>query len=272
MSTVAVHEPHTTLATTIRAERIKLLSLRSTRWALIMTVAVAITMSGLLTLVIAFAPPEEGMDVDEFIAATYGARPVLGAMAQSFLTAQVVVAIMGTLVVSTDLGSRALRTTVVAVPRRSLVVAAKLVVSGIAGFAAGIATGLAAYAIATPALEGRGSPAPPLDPATVSLLLQGSIGLALLAVLSSALAFLVRSTAVALGIVLGAYFLLPSIVQLVPVAGPIVAAVLPSAFGNGLLTPIDEAGWITAVCLAGFAAWAAAASCLAGIWFRHVDV
>ncbi|WP_344059356.1 ABC transporter permease subunit [Microbacterium pumilum] len=257
----------------MRSERIKLLSLRSTRWALLLSVLITLTMSALMSVGLAFAPPEEGMDVDALILATYGERPALGAMGQAFLTAQILTAVLGTLIVSTDRSSGTLRTAVTAVPRRTLIVAAKLITSATAAIAVAVVIGVATYAIATPAFAATADPAPFFIPETIATLLGGSFGIAVTALLSSALAFFFRSTAAALGVVLVTLFILPSIIQLVPIVGSPIASLLPPSFINGLVVSALGSDWPRmAISFGGAAAWAAVASLAANWRFRRTDI
>jgi ABC-2 type transport system permease protein len=262
----------TRLGHVLAAERIKLLSIRSTRWTAVLAVALSAGFTALMALGLVLAPGEEGMDVEQMIASTFGPLPTLGAVGFAFLVAPAPIAILGALIVSSERATGLIESTLAAVPRRGLVVGAKLLTSGVLGFALGLLIAVASFWIAEPAFAAGGHPQPFVDALTAQVLGGGALYLGLVGTLAAALAFLVRSTAGAIGLVLGLLLVLPGIVQLVPVAGPLLAAALPSSLGAALFTPVTVAGWGPVVVgLAGLLAWVAAAALAAWARFARSD-
>jgi ABC-2 type transport system permease protein len=271
MTITAITE-RTTFGHVLRAERIKLASIRSTRWSVILTAVLTTGFVALMALGLAVAPTEDGIDVDDMIASTFGDRPTLGAIGFAYLFAPALVAVLGVLVVSTERSTGLIGATLAAVPRRGVVVGAKLLTSGLLSLALGIVIGVASFWIAEPAFAAGGHSQPFVDVATAQVILGGAVYLALVGTLSASLAFLVRSTAGALGVALGLLLVLPGIVQLIPVAGPVIASLLPSNLGTALFVPVGAGGWMPLLIgLGGLLAWAAAAAAAAAVTFARTD-
>jgi ABC-type transport system involved in multi-copper enzyme maturation permease subunit len=115
-----------------------------------------------------------------------------------------------------------IRTTFAASPRRARVLAAKAVVIGGAGLAAGLLAAFGAFLLAGPVLGARGLPAPSLlDGASLRAVVGTAVMLGLVAVLSLAVAAITRRTAAAISVVLLA-LLVP---QLVATGLPVSVAV-----------------------------------------------
>jgi hypothetical protein len=67
--------------------------------------------------------------------------------------------------------------------------------------------------------------------------------------------------------------LLPGILGMIPVIGPIVAQVLPSSVGMLLLRPADQVGWpVVLLGLAALLAWVAAVTAVAAVRWKRRDV
>ncbi|BDZ46233.1 ABC transporter permease subunit [Naasia aerilata] len=256
----------------LRSERIKLTSLRSTVWTVLSAVAGSVGFAGLIVLGILVAPAEGG-DAGEIVAATFGERPALGAIGFVVLIAQLLVAVLGVLVVSAERSSGLLAATVAAVPRRTPILAAKLVVSGVASFAVGLVIGVATWLVVQPSLPTIGKPAWEVDAGTLQVVLGTALYLAMISVLSTALGSLFRSSAAGLGLVLGVLLLLPGVLPMIPLVGGGLAQILPSAAGMLLFQPFDQVGW--GAILAGLAillAWVGAAAAGAAVLWKKRDI
>lgn len=189
-----------TLARLLRSEWIKLRSLRSTGWAVVLTVAI---MAGFSALV-AFAATGfgDGAPTSLFLVVGY---PV----------AQLVVGVLGALVITGEYATGAFRSTLAAEPRRVRVVLAKAVlvaaVSAVVSAVSVALAGIASFAIFTAA----GSELPM---AFDELLRTGGavVGyLTLAALFALGIGLLVKNTAAAISIVVGAFFVGSIIMQIV---------------------------------------------------------
>ncbi|WP_210505535.1 ABC transporter permease [Naasia sp. SYSU D00057] len=264
--------PRVTFRGVLRSEWIKLRSLRSSVWAAVLAVASTAMFTGLIVLGFLIAPTS-GEDPAEIIAATFGARPAIGVLGFVILIAQSIVAVLGVLVVSTERGSGLLAVTATAVPRRTPILAAKLIVSATAGFVLGLVTSAISYLFLQPALAALGMEAWRLDAPTVQALIGGAVYLALIAVFGTALGSLFRSTAAGLGLVLGIVLAAPVLLPIIPVIGGTLARILPTSVGMLLFQPFDEVGWTTVLTgLAILLAEVAAAAVVAGVLWKRRDV
>ena len=195
---------------------------------------------------------------------------------------QAVVAILGVVAISSEYGFGMARITLAAMPRRWTVLAAKAVVVGGLVLAAGAVAVLGSLLAGRLILPGHGFTAahgyallslaggPTLRAAVGSVLY-----LALIALLSLGVATAVRSSAAAIGIVLGLLYLFPIIAAVVPDAhwqrhlqqfAPMTAGLAVQATINVRSLPIGP--WAG---LGVLAAWAAAALLVGGLALEMRD-
>jgi ABC-2 type transport system permease protein len=215
-------------AATLRAEWVKLTSVRSTTWTLVSLFVVG---AGLTVLICALnaewlASPEADESPGSFL--TWG-----------MLIAQLTAVVLGTLAVTTEYGTGMVRTTFAAVPSRGQVLAAKSLLVATALFAVGTATALVGY------LGGNWF----LDREGVGMALEGDVlramygsGLYLagLGLFSVAVGFLLRHTAAAVSVVLGLVFVVGNMAYLLPGAwGEWVANLMPGNAGGTIATPVS---------------------------------
>lgn len=257
----------------LRSERIKLTSIRSTRWTAALAVLLSAAFVALMAFGLSAAESEEAIGLEEMILRTFGPTPTLGAIGYALLFAPALIAVFGALVVSTERSNGLLSVTVAAVPDRRLILAAKLLVSTVVSLVVGVVVVALSYAIAEPAFIANGFPVTVFDSASLQVLAGGAIYLALLGTLSTGIAFLFRNTATAVGAVLVLLLVLPGFIQLVPVVGPAIAAAMPTALGARLFMPAAGGDWVSPVIgLVGLIVWAAAAAIAARITFSRSDV
>lgn len=131
---------------------------------------------------------------------------------------QAVAAVLGVLVVGDEYGTGLIRTTMLAVPRRARMLAAKAAVltgpvllAGLLAVVAGLAVGHSALRGTATLFPGEGIPHR-LDlsaPATLRAAVGTVLYLALIALLALGIATIVRDTATAIGIALGLLYLFP---------------------------------------------------------------
>lgn len=211
----------------LRAEWIKLWSVRSSWWTML---ALVVLGAGLTTAICwgnASWLASEGADDVPGSFITWG-----------MMLAQVCAVIVGALAVTSEYGSGMIRTSLAAVPRRGTVLAAKAVVVTGVLFVVGTLTALLGYAGGNYFLDREG----------IGLALEGSVArsmygsglfLAALGLLSLAVGFVVRHTAAAISIVLALVFVIGNMVSLIPGdLGVWITKLMPGNAASALLQPV----------------------------------
>jgi len=244
----------------VRAELIKLTSLRSTRHGVAALVVVVV---GLGTVAAATTHATSLATQDAVDLALAGAA--LGVL----LTAAI-----GAVAGARELASGLIRTTVAAVPRRATLVVAKAVALAAVLVPASVAAVLGAFAVASAVLRGRGVAMPALtDPDVARAVLGTAVYLVGIALVGLAVGILVRSTAGAVATVLGAVLIVPTLAGvLLPHRWSHALELLPSAAGNALTSTERQADLLSP--LAGgadFAGWIVLALALAALALSRRD-
>lgn len=262
-----------TLGRTLHSEWIKLRSLRSTYWAAVLTVLSVFLMSSGLILAISLVPSEVNPDPRAVILDQAGENPSITTLAFGYMFAQYVVAILGVLIISAERGPGLLNMTLAAVPQRTPVYAAKLLLSAAAGFGLGLVCSLISFFSVQPALGRLGLGADILDVRVIQVILGGSVYLGVIALVSTALGSLFRSTASGGGVMLGLLLFAPGLAGLIPGIGGILAQILPSTAGRMVYQPADTIGWPTVLTgLLILLGWAVISSVVAAVLFKRRDV
>lgn len=177
-----------------RMEWIKLRSLRSTTQVLAAGVAVTIA----LAAVAGFNTRNPGGDSTSNVLS-------------GTLFAQLVIGVLGVLVMSSEYSSGMIRSTLAAVPRRPLVIAAKAAVYGTVALAAGEMATFGSFLAGTAALPAS-VPHPSLSqPAALRAVALTGIYLALVALIGVGVGAIVRHSAAAVAALVGGLFVLPPI-------------------------------------------------------------
>lgn len=231
-------KPALTFPGVLRSEWIKLASLRSIRVTLLVTVLAGLglsTMIGMLWSQELTAGGGVPSDAD-----LQGYLLTVSTAAASFLA--LVFGVLGVFAVASEYSSGMILSTLTAVPRRSPVAVAKmLVLAGISAVAALviIVGGLAIATFCLPASM------PALVSSTVVSGALGMVGyLVLFALFSAGIAGLLRSTAGGVAVVAGVAFVLPIGFQVMSLTGwewvPTAAQYLPASLGNVIAQGIGE--------------------------------
>jgi ABC-2 type transport system permease protein len=241
----APHTPTRTAALgfggVLRSEWIKLRSLRSTVWSYIAVIVISLGMALLLTLTTATG----GEGAPDMLGGS--AEQQAGLFVQSstfgvFLT-QLVVAVLGVLVMSGEYGTGMSRSTFTAVPRRLPVLAAKAAVLFVVTFLVGLVAMVGSYLVSTAVYAGYDVSASLADPDLFMPMLGASLYLALVAVFSLGVGFMVRSSAGGIGIVLALLLVVPTILQLIPADwAQDVHPYLLSMAGTNMFAPAELTG------------------------------
>lgn len=194
----------------VRAELIKL---RTTRlwWGMLLGAAALAGFNVLFTALTAANPPDTGgpvippLDEQAGVLATYGA---------GFQSAYLMLAVLGTLIAAGDFRHHTATPTFLATPHRGVVVAAKMAVAALVGVAYGVVLQAASVALGAAFIVGGGDSLRLAEPEVARALALGVLGIAVWAVIGTAVGILVRNQVVAvIGVVL-AVFLVDVLVSL----------------------------------------------------------
>lgn len=238
-----------TAAAVLRAEWIKITTLRGTVWSLA-CVLLATAGFGILANASLGGAEFEDRDFDPLFSVLVGVGP-----------GQIAAIVFGTLAVSSEYQSGLIRATLAAVPRRGLLYAAKLAHVGGLVLAVGLVTTLVSFLAGAAALGDR---APGLgDDGTLRGIVGGAVYLALMALLAAGLAAVLRSGVAVLGILIPFVLVVSMVLGAGSSAG--VADFLPDRAGQQVLYADPPTGLPPLAGLAVTALWAGAAV-LAGWW------
>ncbi|MFJ2770712.1 ABC transporter permease subunit [Streptomyces sp. NPDC087300] len=216
-----------------RMEWIKLRSLRSTLWTLLLVVA-AMVATGVVTMANTKAPsPDKAAAFDP-------TNNVLAGVAFG----QLLIGVLGVLVVTGEYASGAIRATLAAVPDRRLVLTAKAAVYGAVSLAVGEAVSFVTFLAGRAALA-DGVPRPSLGDAGVlrAVLMSGAY-LAMIGLIGIGIGAITRHTASAIGVLVGITFVLPAVIG--GVSGTTVAKFFPTMIaGNSLAVAEPVSGMLS---------------------------
>jgi ABC-2 type transport system permease protein len=191
----------------VRAEVVKLTTIRSTYWALLVTFASNIGFAALTAAVLApRLEPSDLAHVDVVQLALAGLH-----------LSQIAYGVLGALIITGEYGTGMIRTTFAAAPRRRTVLVAKaLVFAGTALITATIST-VAAYLTFLAALPARTLTGTAFsDPGVTRAVLGGGLYLTVYGLLGFGLGTLLRSSAGAIATLLGVLFVPPLLLDLLP--------------------------------------------------------
>ncbi|MGY3681123.1 ABC transporter permease [Streptomyces sp. TE33382] len=196
-------------------------------------------------------------------------EPVGNAAASSVVLTQFAVAVLATLVVTSEYATGTVRASLLWVPRRQRVQMAKVLVVAGVSFAAGVVYAVVGAAVAWGAFDGRAS-----FEAGTALRQILSVGLyqALVAALAVGAAFAARHPAGALSILVTLLWALPS--MLLGLGGPALAAVndyLPHGAGDHFVRVGAGAPYAPATAMMIVVAWASAAHLIGLYVLRRRD-
>lgn len=160
-----------------RSEGIKLYTVRSTYWTLLLAAAGMVVFGALLCAAYA----------RHYASAAAAARRAFDPAAYSlsgFFLAQLAVGMLGVVVVTSEYATGSIRSTFAAAPQRVTVLAAKAAVFGAVAAATGIASSLAAFYAGQAILAGKGIQARITDPHALRSVLGAGLYLAVLGLLA----------------------------------------------------------------------------------------
>ncbi|WP_435612852.1 ABC transporter permease [Streptomyces sp. bgisy159] len=253
----------------LRAEWVKISSVRSTGWVLLMMLVASVGVAVAASAVTAAqwdsaSAADRAKVVDDPLSVIFSA----------FGVGELIVCVLGVLVVTGEYSSGTIRASILAVPRRSPLLAAKAAVFALVTLAAGELTSFASF-FAGAALLREHAPVALGDPGVLRVVVGSGLFLAAMSLFALGVGALVRHTAGAIAAVIGFLLVLAPLAGSLPgAAGEKAAAFLPANAGqqivfthpapDSVLTPWQGLG----VC----ALWGAALITVAALLLRRRDV
>jgi ABC-type transport system involved in multi-copper enzyme maturation permease subunit len=206
---VAVRENRARFAHVLRSEWTKLRSVPSTMWTILAAFVVCLGLSALISAVTAHAYAEGKQDAirnwDPTAMSTSGGG-----------LAQLAIAVLGVLVITSEYATRSIRLSLAAVPHRGALLAAKAAVVGAVSLVVGELMAFASFLIGQAIISGK-APTASLSDASVFRAVAGcGIYCAAIALLGMALGAVLRSTAAAVTSLVALLYVLPGLAQALP--------------------------------------------------------
>ena len=198
-----------TFGDALRSEWTKLRSVRSTFWALTATVVLGIALGAVISAATAHAYAKFS------VAAKLSWDPT-GVSQSGVAIAQVAIAVLGVLCISSEYSSGMIRTSLIAVPKRGRVLAAKSMVFAVVTFVVGEVVCFVAFFVGQALISGHAPHAALGDPGVARAVAGAGLYLTALAVLSVAAGALLRRPAAAIVAMVAVLFVLPGIAQALP--------------------------------------------------------
>jgi ABC-2 type transport system permease protein len=198
-----------TFSHALRSERIKLTTTRSTWITLLVALVIGIGVGALTCFLSARQYASSGL------AGRASWDPTTMSLGGIQL-AELAVAVLGVLVITSEYGTGMIRVSLTAMPRRSRFLAAKAVVFTAVILTAGAVMALAAFSLGQ-ALIGSHAPHASLGtPGVLRAVIGGALFLAVIGLLAMAIGALVRSTAAGISAVMTLLFVLPVVFVVLP--------------------------------------------------------
>lgn len=213
----------------LASEWTKIRSVRSTVWSLVAFVIVAIGFSALIAAVIASNWDKPG-SADTH--ATLHTDPTTALYGAGFYLGQLALAVLGVLVMTSEYTTGAIRSSLLAVPRRIPMLAAKTIVFAVLGFVVSAITVFVVFFVTTAILSSHIS-ITLSQPGILGATFGGILYLTVLGLFAMAVGGLIRHTAGAIATVIGLILVVPPLVSLIP--GSIanhIHAYLPTVAGS----------------------------------------
>lgn len=221
----------------VKSEWIKFYAVRSTPIILLVTVIVTVGMSALMAVGMRASASNADVDMSmETDPGMAGLEPGMMSVTFSYGVAQIVIAILGVLAITSEYSTGRIRSTVTAVPKRTPMYLAKIVVLSVTAVVTAAVTILLSFGVVTAILSSVDMAPNLSEDGAWRSLIGVPLYLTVIALFAMALGTLIRSTPGSIAAVLGIILVLP-IISTVPVEWIQTAAeFLPAAAGERLFT------------------------------------
>jgi ABC-2 type transport system permease protein len=214
----------------VRSEWAKLRSVRSTYWSLAVAV---IAMIGYGAINTASHTGSQPVTFD----------PVLTSLS-GVLVAQLAIAVLGVLVITSEYSTGLIRSTFAAAPQRHLVIAAKAAAFGAIALTAGTVASVIAFLVGQAVLGAHGVTLS--SPGAARSIIGVGLYLGLLAVLAVALGAIVRRTAGGIAALVGLILILPALLLTLPASiQDTVVKFLPGNAGQAIFTTTKDSSTLS---------------------------
>jgi ABC-2 type transport system permease protein len=222
----------------LKSEFIKLFTVRSTFWCILIVVVLSVGF-GLIAAVVQ-APARAGVPAAAALTVAQQQAQAVRFATVGSQVGELVLAVLGALVITGEYGTGMIRSTLTAVPKRLPALVSKAIVLGITSFVLGIVAIFGTAAIIFPLLPGAKKIHPDwTDWHVIVALVGGAIYLLLIALIAFSIGAIIRNSAGGIAAALGLVFVLPILLDVI---GGLTGAtwienigkILPSAAGGNL--------------------------------------
>ena len=193
----------------VRSEWIKLRTVRSTIWALALTVIFTIGLGALITAI------EVSRWDHRTLTEVKGFDPLLYSFAGLNL-AELSVGVLGVLVMTSEYSTRIIKLTFGAMPQRTLLLAAKVATFSVVVAVVGLASCFPAFWVGQALLAPKHAGLSISDPGVLRAVFGGAVRLVLVGAIAVALGALIRRTAGAVAVLFAVLLVIPGLVTLLP--------------------------------------------------------
>ena len=212
----------------LRSEWTKLRTVRSTIWSLVLLVVLTLGFTVLIT----------GLTASQWSKADFSSRasivadPTSMILGAGFQLSQLTVCVLGVMVIASEYSTGMIRASLLAVPKRTPMLAAKAIVFSALVFVVGELAAFPSFFIGAAILRSH-APVAIDDPGVLRAVIGAGLYVAVLGLFSLAIAAMIRHTAGAIAIVIGFVLVLAPLAQLLPGSvGKHIHAYLPSEAGH----------------------------------------
>ena len=198
----------TTLLANIRAEWVKLRSVRSTMWGFVATIAITVALSAMLCTA-------RVSRFDRMGPAQQLVFEPIGFSLNGVFLSQLAIGVLGVIVMTSEFSTGQVRATFAATPTRGIVVLAKVLVFSAAAFVVGLISSFAAFFVGTSILSSKVSVSI-TSPHALRCVLGAALYLTGVGLLGLGLGAIIRRTAGAIAVLVGLVLIAPQIIELLP--------------------------------------------------------
>ncbi|MFH0246504.1 ABC transporter permease [Streptomyces sp. HK10] len=253
----------------MRSEWTKIRSVRSTVWSLVALVLLTLVFTALF-MQMGIANWDNTTPAQQ---AEMRADPTGTILGSGILLSQLAVCVLGVMVIASEYSTGMIRASLLAVPKRVPMLAAKSAVFGLLVLAVGELTAFSSFFIGAPILDGK-VPVAIGDPGVLRAVAGSGLYLALLGLFALAVGAIVRHTAASITVVIGFVLVITPMAGLLPGSvGEHIYAYLPTEAGFMITQQHPRAGDLLGPWqgLGVLALWTAALLALAVVQLRRRD-
>ncbi len=251
------------------SEWTKIRSVRSTVWSLILLVVLDLGFTALFC----FLTVAQWNQANASDRASLQVDPTSTILGTGLFLSQLTVCVLGVMVIASEYSTGMIRASLLAVPKRLPMLAAKAVVFALLIFVLGTLVSFGSFFIGAPILHDK-TPVSISDPGVLRAIFGGGLYLAMLGLFSLAIGGIIRHTAAAITGVIGFILVLSPLTQLIPgKIGDHVHAYLPSQAGQLIAQAVQRPGDLLSPWqgYGVFASWTVLLLVVAGVILKRRD-